>query len=289
MFMSQPIPFLHYSCWTLGWLKHWIIFYLLFLLTIHVPYGKALACRPLPDCPSICCQLLQSPAVFAFSLQTTYLQSHRESCVRMSPLIHQPSSQRTTKSVECQMGSATWVPFNLKSFFLDMPIETRRRHQSNNFQKFGSSKTSDLSLKKVSMMSSVFNTSTAHPWHQSVAYSTGWFCWSPGWIPYQRRKPQKFQILTTYAFRWCFLFQWPKVPSTIQLVLQHPGVRNDGFCFGSFFTINFHQPIYLSNISSNISPLPSFKTKKISLISRSRPVQVQWDSWNLPRQLAWRA
>ncbi len=64
MLLLQPLPFLYYSCWTLDWLKHWIIFYLLFLLTIHVQYRKALACRPLPDCPSICCQLPQSPAVF---------------------------------------------------------------------------------------------------------------------------------------------------------------------------------------------------------------------------------
>ena len=56
-----------------------------------------------------CHNLLQCS--LQFSLQTTYPQSHRGSCVRMSPLMHQPSSQGTTKSVEFR------IPFNLKSFF----------------------------------------------------------------------------------------------------------------------------------------------------------------------------
>ena len=139
-----------------------------------------------------------------------------------------------------------WVPFHLKSFFWgDMPMETRR-HQSNDFQKFGSSKTSDLSLKKVSMMSSVFKPSTHHPWHQSVAYSTGWFCWSPGWIPYQRRKPQKFpNSHDLWAFRLVlFLFNDPRcqVPSSsYSSILEYETMV---FVLAGFFNMNFHQPIF---------------------------------------------
>lgn len=173
-------------------------------------------------------------------------------------------------------------------FFLDLPIETKKT-SIKWFPKIWVLKDLGSVIKESFHDVLSVQTHQLPPWHQSVAYSTGWFCWSPGWIPYQRRKPQKFQILTTYGLSDVFFV------SMTQGAKYHPArtpaswsTKRWLFVLAGFFTINFHQPIYLSNISSNISPLPSFKTKK-TFISRSRPVQVQWDSWNPPRQWAWRA
>lgn len=139
--------------------------------------------------------------------------------------------------------NAEWVqPLEYLStsspFFWDMPIETKKT-SIKWFPKIWVLK--DLGSVIKESFHDVLSVQHINPPtpDTNLLKLNGWFCWSPGWIPYQRRKPQKFQILTTYRLSDVFFFQWPKVPSTIQLVLQHPGVETMAFCFGRFLHHSF--------------------------------------------------
>ena len=162
----------------------------------------------------------------------------------MSPLIHQPSSQRTTKSVECRKWVQPLVYLSTSNPFLDMPIETRR-HQSNDFQKFGSSKTSDLSLKKVSMMSSVFNTSTPTPdTNLLLTQRVGFVHPRVDSIP-TKKTPEIPNSHDLWAFRLVFVF------SMTQGAKYHPARTPASWSTKRWFLFwqvsspyNFHQPIY---------------------------------------------
>lgn len=126
MFMSQPIPFLHYSCWTLGWLKHWIIFYLLFCSLFMFNME-----RPLPV------GLFQTVQAFAVNcynlLQCSLFHSKQPTCSPTVNLVsewvrwfinHHPKGPQNPLNAE-------WVqPLEYLStsspFLGDMPIETKK-------------------------------------------------------------------------------------------------------------------------------------------------------------------
>ena len=182
-----------------------------------------------------------------FSLQTTYPypQSHRGSCVRMSPLMHQPSSQRTTKSVEFPMGSATWVNVSTSSPFLDVPIETRRQsikyYKCHRYPQMISIFWCHLPSAKCANLKDLGSV-VKEGFHDVL--SVQWSINPPGSLIccFHRTLVFAFLGVVTSLFTGCsiptpipkFQFSWliwclqiffsmPKMPSTIQLVLQHPG------------------------------------------------------------------
>ena len=134
--------------------------------------------------------LLQSSI---FSLQTTYLQFYRESCVSFFVLWCINHHPHTTKSVEWvqPLTFHSQVPFF--GGYADWNLPTADLPPT--------SKTSDLSLKKVSMMSSA--ASNIHGRKPPVAQSVAQFQRLPtrkpgGWKC--QRQSQNSRSKTTYAF-----------------------------------------------------------------------------------------